>query len=158
MLRLIAVLLLCTTASAQTPRFIQPQGLSKNPAYTHVVEITGGRTLLISGQIALDAQGKLVGAGDFAAQAKQVMDNLGTALRAAGMDYGNVVKLNSYVIEMPKNLPAYRTVRSHYFSGEHVPASTTVGVAALAIDGALLEVEAIAVASSAQSARARIRK
>src|SRR5438477_6389228 len=78
MLRFIAVLLLCTTASAQTARFIQPQGLSKNPAYTHVVEVSGGRTLLISGQVALDAQGKLVGAGDFAAQAKQVMDNLGT--------------------------------------------------------------------------------
>jgi enamine deaminase RidA (YjgF/YER057c/UK114 family) len=71
-------------------RFIHPEGLAPSPSYTHVVEVWGGRTVYISGQIALNAQGQLVGAGDFEAQARQVFGNLALALASAGLTFGHV--------------------------------------------------------------------
>src|SRR5688572_987740 len=63
-------------------RFINPKMLAKPPGYTHVVEVTGGRTVYIAGQIALDSAGNVVGRGDFRAQTEQVFENLKTALES----------------------------------------------------------------------------
>ena len=76
-------------------RFIHPEGLAEATGYTPVVEVRGGRTVYVSGQIALDAQGQLVGAGDFEAQARQVFGNLALALASAGMAFGHVVRLGT---------------------------------------------------------------
>ena len=132
-------------ASAHGFRYLNPSGLSKPTGYTHVVEVPdGGRTLYLSGQIALDAQGKLVGAGDFARQAEQVFANIDAALKAAGASFANVVKIDMYVTDMSQ-LAALRAARDKYVYTKHPPASTLVEVSRLARDGLLLEVEATAV-------------
>jgi enamine deaminase RidA (YjgF/YER057c/UK114 family) len=82
----------------------------------------------------------------FQAQAVQVMENIKTALAAVGGSFENVVKLNSYLVDIAANQPTYRDVRGSYFSGKAaLPASTSVGVPGLAQAGYLIEVEAIAV-------------
>lgn len=126
--------------------YINPASLSNPPGYTHVVTVTGGTTLYISGQIALDREGNLVGEGDFRAQAEQVFRNLGSALAAAGATFEDVIKLNFYILDyQPDYRFTIREVGSQFLSSGHRPASTLVGVAALAFEGLLLEVEAVAV-------------
>lgn len=125
-------------------RFLQPEGLAVSPNYTQVVEVRGGRTAYLSGQIAVDADGKVVGADDFEAQARQVFENLRIALTAVGMDFGHVIKLNLYLTDM-SHLPDMSRVRAEYVRNNPPPASTLVQVAALAYPGLLFEAEAIAV-------------
>jgi enamine deaminase RidA (YjgF/YER057c/UK114 family) len=143
-----ALILLATSggAMAQEKQFIQPDGLSKPPTYTHVVIAQGGRTVFLSGQVAANAKGEVVGKGDLRAQTTQVMENLKTALAAAGATFADVVKSNTYVVNLkPEDLPVVREVRGKYFAGAHPPASTLVGVTALASPDYLIEIEAIAV-------------
>lgn len=130
------------TAQAHT-RFINPPTLPAPPGYSQVVEVGGGRTLYISGQVALDAAGHVVGAGDFRAQIEQVFANLQAALDAAGATFAHVVKLNYYVIDMA-HLPILREVRDRYLNRPAPPASTLVEVRRLALEEFLVEVEAIA--------------
>jgi enamine deaminase RidA (YjgF/YER057c/UK114 family) len=127
-------------------RFHNPKSLSKPPGYTHVVEMTApGRTVWIAGQLGLDQTGKVVGApGDFRAQAKQTFENLKAALAEIGANFTHVVKLNNYLVDI-KHLPIFREVRDQYLNTAAPPASTTLAIAQLARDGALIEVEAIAV-------------
>src|SRR3954454_15729834 len=89
-------------AMAQVKR-TNPPALSTPTGYTHIVEVTGpNRTIYISGQIAFDKDGKVVGAGDMKTQAEQVFKNLETALTAAGAKFSDVVKMNSYITDMSK--------------------------------------------------------
>ena len=107
-----------------------------------MVEITGpGRIVYIAGQLGLKPDGKI--AGDFRAQAIQAFENLKNALAAVGAGFDDVVKLNNYLIDIPANLPVYREVRDKYVNTASPPASTTIGVPALARGDALFEVEAI---------------
>jgi enamine deaminase RidA (YjgF/YER057c/UK114 family) len=124
-------------------RRINPPTLSKPPGYTHVVVATGLRTIYISGQTAVDKEGNVVGPGDFRAQAKQVFENLRAALAAAGADFGDIVKLNIYVLDMT-HAPALREIRDNYLASGP-PAATLVEVKKLARDEFMLEIEAIAV-------------
>lgn len=121
-------------------------GLFKNPAYSHVAIASGARTIYISGQVAMDSQGNLVGAGDLGAQTEQVMRNLGLALAGAGASFADVVKITTYVVDYK---PEYRAIiskaRTPFFAGREPPASTLVGVSALALPGWLIEIEAVAV-------------
>jgi 2-iminobutanoate/2-iminopropanoate deaminase len=120
-----------------------PPALSRPTGYTHIVEVTGPvKTIYISGQIAFDKDGNVVGAGDMKAQADQVFKNLEAALAAAGATFADVVKMNTYVTDMEK-APAVREVRARYF-GETTPASTLVQVARLARPELMLEIEVIA--------------
>ena len=120
-----------------------PPALSKPTGYTHVVEVTGpAKMVFIAGQIALDKDGNVVGAGDMTAQAEQVFKNVEAALAAAGAKFTDVVKMNTYVTDMDK-APAVREVRAKYF-GETTPASTLVQVVKLARPEFLLEIEVIA--------------
>jgi 2-iminobutanoate/2-iminopropanoate deaminase len=135
------------SAGAKSPkvRYSNPDGLSTPRGYTHVVEVTSGRMVFIAGQVALDAKGNVVGTNDFRAQANQVFENLRTALHSVGADFGDLVKINSYILEMSQ-LPVLREVRDKYFAGvDHRPASTLVQVQKLAQDQFLLEIEAVAV-------------
>ena len=134
------------TAKTRTFRLLNPPGLAKSARYSHVVEVTGGKLVFVSGQVAQDGAGKLVGAGDFAAQTRQVFENLKTALAGVGADFGNVIKIDSYITDIASNIEKYREIRQAYLGkSPEPPASTTVGVPRLVNEGYLLEVEAIAV-------------
>ena len=147
-MRILLMLLLTAVpalAFAQAPKIkrTNPPELSKPTGYTHVVEATGGKTVYISGQIALDKDGKVVGQGDMKAQAEQVFRNLQAALAAAGATFKDVVKMNTYTTDMSQ-VQAVRDVRARYF-GDVTPASTLVQVVHLARPEFLLEIEVIAV-------------
>jgi 2-iminobutanoate/2-iminopropanoate deaminase len=136
-------LLLPMVAFAQVKR-TNPPALSAPTGYTHIVEVTGpAKTIYISGQIAFDKDGKVVGAGDMKAQAEQVFKNLQTALEAAGATFSDVVKMNSYITDMSK-AQAVRDVRARYFK-DATPASTFVEVKGLVRPELLLEIEVVAV-------------
>jgi len=126
-----------------TPTFSNPPGLSTPRGYTHVVDVPAGRTLYIAGQVAFDAEGKVVGKGDVRAQTEQVFRNLKIALESAGATFADVVKLNWYVKDMSQ-LGVYRDVREQYLGTGPRPASTLVEVKGLALEDLLIEVEAIA--------------
>jgi enamine deaminase RidA (YjgF/YER057c/UK114 family) len=142
-------------AVAARIRFINPQGLSRPPTYTQIVEVVSpGRTIYVSGQLGTDRDGKLAG-GDFAAQAEQVFKNLQVALASVGASCADIVKLNSYLAQMA-HLPILREVRARYLNPAALPASTTIAVSGFAREGALLEIEAVAVLAP-RAARARRR-
>ncbi len=123
--------------------FSNPPGLSTPRGYSHVADVPAGRTLYIAGQVAFDAEAKVVGKGDVRAQTEQVFKNLKTALESAGASFSDVVKLNWYVRDVSQ-LAIYREVREKYFGVGPFPASTLVEVKALVIDDLLIEVEAVA--------------
>ena len=146
MLFTLGLVLIPVLAMAQIKR-TNPPALSTPTGYTHVVEVTGPtRLVYISGQIALDKDGKVVGNGDMKAQAEQVFKNLQTALAAAGAKFSDVVKMNSYITDMSK-AQAVRDVRARYF-GDVTPASTFVEVKGLVRPELMLEIEVIAVTST----------
>ena len=119
-----------------------PEGVAAGRGYSQVV--TGrGRLVVVSGQIAQDERGELVGAGDPAAQAERVFENLRRCLAAAGAGFGDVVKLTFFVLDIA-DLPAVREARDAVVDTTRPPASTAVQVAALFAPGYLLEVEALA--------------
>jgi reactive intermediate/imine deaminase len=138
---------LATLVSAQGGRSViqrmNPAGLSTPTGYSHVVSARGGRTIYISGQVALDAKGELVGAGDMAAQTRQVFANLDTALKAAGASFADVVKTNYYIRDAAQ-VQVIRDVRAQYV-GKELPASTLVEVSRLARPDFLIEIEVVAV-------------
>ncbi len=125
---------------------IRPDGMANNPAYTHVVAARGERLVHISGQVAVDAGGAIVGVGDLAAQTQQVMENLQTALGAARATFENVVKITTFVVGyQPEHRAVISEVRGRYLPADAPPASTLVGVSALAAPEFLIEIEATAV-------------
>ena len=127
--------------------FINPEGMHRPTGYTHVVEVTAGRPVFISGQVALDGAGELVGPGDVAAQARQVFENLQAALGSVGAGFEQVVKLTFYLVDATQ-MPAVRDVRDRYVDTARPPASTAVEVRRLVRDDLLVEVEAVAILPS----------
>jgi enamine deaminase RidA (YjgF/YER057c/UK114 family) len=124
---------------------VNPDALMKPTGYSHVVTVGGGRLVFVAGQVALDKDGNVVGKGDLAAQARQVYANLAAALAAAGAAPKDVVKATGYVVGyQPSQLPILREARQAFFAGADPPASTLVGVSALAREEFLIEVEVIA--------------
>lgn len=126
-------------------KFINPATLPKPMGYTQLVEARGGRTVYLSGQIALDASGQIVGVADFETQARQTFRNIQSGLESVGLDFSHVVKINLYVLDVA-NLQTLRRVRDEFVNLEHPPASTLVQVAALFRPEFLVEADAIAVA------------
>jgi reactive intermediate/imine deaminase len=109
-----------------------------------VVDAPASRIVSLSGQVPLDAAGNLVGEGDFAAQVRQVFENLTAALTAADAAWSDVVKLNYYVRDIGE-VAALRAIRDEYVNTEQPPASTLVEVSRLFRDDVLVEIEAVAV-------------
>ncbi|MEU3777878.1 RidA family protein [Streptomyces sp. NPDC032472] len=120
-----------------------PEGVSPSPQYSHVVWGTG-RFVAVSGQCSFDADGAVVGAGDAAAQARQVFENLRRCLAAAGAGFDDVVKLTYFVTDMA-HMPAVRAARDEVIAPDRLPASTAVQVSALVRPELLVEIEAYAV-------------
>jgi len=124
---------------------IDPEDLPTPESYTHVVRATGSRLVFVAGQVAEDADGNLVGAGDLAAQARQAFANVGRCLAAAGAVPEQVARITIYVVgHRPQYLSDISAARIAVF-GDHRPADTVLGVQTLAEPGRLIEVEAIAV-------------
>jgi enamine deaminase RidA (YjgF/YER057c/UK114 family) len=124
---------------------IHPEGISRPETFTHVVVSHGSRMVFIAGQVAEDGNGNLVGAGDMVAQSRQVFANIGRCLKAAGARPDQVTKLTIFVANYKRDyLPMIETGRVSLF-GNHKPADTLVGVAALSRADYLLEVDAVAV-------------
>jgi 2-iminobutanoate/2-iminopropanoate deaminase len=113
--------------------------------YANLAEIDLGtaRLLVLSGQVALDADGSLVGGDDMAAQATQVFETIGALLAARGAAFSDVVNIRTYLADMDR-LSEYGAVRRKYLTGPP-PTSTTVEVSRLFLPGALLEVDVTAV-------------
>ncbi|WP_328333381.1 RidA family protein [Kribbella sp. NBC_00382] len=122
---------------------LNPEGVAPGNGYSHVVS-GPGRWVAISGQVAFDAEGNLVGEGDAGAQARQVFANLERCLDAAGATFADVVKLNFFVTDVAY-LPAIRVARDAHIDTDKPPASTAVQVVALFRPDVLIEVEAYAV-------------
>ncbi|MFD8947351.1 RidA family protein [Streptomyces xanthophaeus] len=137
-----------TPTDSHLTRIAAPEGVSPGTGYSHVVWGTG-RFVAVSGQCALDERGEVVGAGDPAAQARQVFENLRRCLAAAGATFDDVVKLTYFVTDVA-HLPAVREARDAVIPADRLPASSAVQVAALFRPELLLEVEAFAVVPEAR--------
>jgi enamine deaminase RidA (YjgF/YER057c/UK114 family) len=120
------------------------QELAPPPAYSHVVTARGAPSVWTAGGVPLDADGKLVGAGNHRAQAAQVLDNLLVALREVGAGPEHVVKTTVYVVGEQEALPEVWEVVRQSPIGRALPASTLLGVASLGYRGQLVEIEAVA--------------
>ncbi len=126
--------------------FNNPAGLSRPNGFSHVARTTGRTTLLVSGQVAYDPEGNIVGVGDLARQTEQVYRNIQLALEANGAAMSDIVKTTLFVRELsPDKALVIRQVRANFISTDKPPASTMVGVQSLAKPELLLEVEATAV-------------
>jgi enamine deaminase RidA (YjgF/YER057c/UK114 family) len=131
---------------AMEKQFFNPSNMHRPRGYTHAVAVDGGRLVFVAGQVAFDKDGNLVGKGDLRAQTDKALDNLVAALTAAGATPADVVKLNTYVVDYkPADYPIIREARARTFTGPNPPASTLIGVQALALEDLLIEIEAIAV-------------
>ena len=128
-----------------TLELVNPDDLPTPASYTQVVVATGGRLVFVSGQVADDAHGNLVGAGDLTAQASRAFANVGLCLSAAGVQPEQVARITIYVVHhRPEYLPDISAARVVVF-GDHKPADVLLGVETLAEPGYLIEVEALAV-------------
>lgn len=123
-------------------RLVRAPGLSE-PISHYSDAVVAGRTVYVSGQGSVDARGALVGANDVRAQTRQVLENLKVALVAAGATLDDVVKVTVFLANRDDR-PTVNEVRAEYFKANK-PASTLVEVSRFAIEGMLVEIEAIAV-------------
>jgi enamine deaminase RidA (YjgF/YER057c/UK114 family) len=127
-------------------QYINPDTVSKPANYTHVVVATG-KVVFVSGQVSIDASGAVVGAGDLAAQAEQVFKNLQACLASAGATFADVTKTTTFIVgyQASRDRPILGAVRQKYLPATNPPASTLVGVQALATPDIMIEIEATAV-------------
>ena len=126
---------------------IQPESLSKRVVgghvlYSHVVVVEARKTIFVSGQLARDSQGHVVGAGDMRAQIRHTGENIKTALAAAGASLADIVKTNTYVTNIEEFFK-HTDVRMEYFGA--MPTSTTIEVSKLAHPDLMVEIEVVAV-------------
>lgn len=122
--------------------YLRPAGMPPANGYSHAVAFDGP-TLVISGQVPLDEQGRLVGEGDPRAQLRQVFRNLTAALAAVGATMEQVVKLTVFLTDMA-DLQAFREVRDEFVRLDRPPASSLVQVGGLVNPEFRVEIEAIA--------------
>ncbi|MEN6303429.1 MAG: RidA family protein [Armatimonadia bacterium] len=112
-------------------------------AYSQAMLAQGSKLLFISGQVPVDKDGKLVGEGDFRAQAHQIFRNLQANLVAAGASWNNVAKLTVLLTNM-ENFPIFNEVRQEYLQPDF-PTATAAAITALVNPSWMIEIEAIAI-------------
>ena len=127
-----------------TNRFANPKSMPAPRGYTQVVETKGpARTIYLSGQLGMTADGRFAGS-DFQSQATQCFENLKAGLAAAGAGFEHVVKITNFFTDMG-HLPQFFEIRDRYVNAKAPPASTAIEIKRLAREGALFEIEAVAV-------------
>jgi len=130
-------------AAEAGPRYINPGTLARLDGFTHAVKV--GLTIYVSGEVALDSAGQLVGPGDLAAQARQAFANLAFVLRIAGATPADVLKLNVYVVNYkPADWSIIRAAAGEFFPERNPPAGLVLGVQSLPKEGLLIAVDAVA--------------
>jgi len=125
--------------------YVRPDGLPPVNGYSHAVAFAGPM-IVVSGQVPVNAGGRLVGKDDPAAQIRQVFENLTAALAAAGAGMDQVVKLTVFLTDLA-DLALFRRIRDEYVSTDKPPASSLLQVSALVNPDFLVEVEALAATS-----------
>jgi reactive intermediate/imine deaminase len=125
-----------------TNTLIRAKGLAE-PISHYTDAVVAGKTVYVSGQGSLDESGQLVGRGDVTAQTRKTLDNMKLALAASGATLDDVVKVTVYLANVDDR-PKVNEVRKEYFR-ENKPASTLIQISRFAIEGMLIEIEAIAV-------------
>jgi 2-iminobutanoate/2-iminopropanoate deaminase len=128
--------------------FDNPAGVPAPPPgrYSQLasIDLADRKLLILSGQLAIDDEGKLIGPNDMTAQAEAIFDNIGTMLAAHGATFEHIVNIRSYLTDMSR-IAEYAIARRARLNPDRLPTSTTVEVLRLFVDGALLEVEVTAV-------------
>jgi enamine deaminase RidA (YjgF/YER057c/UK114 family) len=123
---------------------VNPEGLHKPVGYTHVASVEGsGKILYISGQVARNQKGDIVGVGDLETQTRQVYENLSSILKKMNATFSDVTKQNIYTTRLDQ-INIIRKVRDQYLSQVLKPACTLVGVTGLAEKDFLIEIEMVA--------------
>lgn len=124
---------------------INPDGLSKNPAFSQIVTTQGnGKTIYIGGQNSVNENREITGKGDIARQTEQVMKNLQTALLACGATFDNLVKLSIYVVQGQNLYGAFQTSQKFFGNQTNPPVISVLIVAGLANPDFLVEIDATA--------------
>jgi enamine deaminase RidA (YjgF/YER057c/UK114 family) len=144
----VLVMGLSSAGAAQSGRVehINPPTLIRNPAFTQVIAVTGNvKTVYVGGQDAVDSSGAIVGPGDLAAQAQRALQNVATALDAAGAKIEHVVKWNILIVQGQNPGPAFQAFQRAWGTRPNPPAITVAFVAALANPAFLVEIDAVAV-------------
>ena len=124
----------------ESPKLPAPM---RGGAFSAGVEAPAGRTVYVSGQVAMNAEGAVVGEGDAKAQTEKVLENVATVLEEAGGSFDDIVKVTVFITDMAHYDEIHEVRRRHF--GEPYPASSMVEVSALIDPRLLVEVEAIAV-------------
>jgi enamine deaminase RidA (YjgF/YER057c/UK114 family) len=126
-------------------QYINPDGLSRNPAFSHVVTTQGnGKTIYIGGQNSVNAKGEIVGKGDIAMQTEQVMKNLQTALSACAATFDNLVKLSIYIVQGQDIRSGFQASQKFFANLKNPPSISVLIVAGLANPDFLVELDATA--------------
>lgn len=124
---------------------INPEGLSKNPAFSQIVLTQGsGKTIYIGGQNSVNAQGEIVGKGDLAEQTEQTIKNLQIALSACGTTFENIVKLSIYLVQGQDLYRGFQVSQKYFGNLTNPPAISVLVVAGLANPDFLVEIDATA--------------
>jgi enamine deaminase RidA (YjgF/YER057c/UK114 family) len=126
---------------------INPASLYDSVAYgfSHATLQEGGRTLHLAGQVAWDGSGELVGPGDLGAQTRQALANLRTVLAEVGATPADIVRIRTYIVDhTPDKLGTIAEAMAGFYDGGLPAPNTVIGVAALALPGFLIEIEATA--------------
>ena len=126
---------------------VNPPTLVKPVGYSHGFEAQGGKTLYMSGQVATDKAGTVVGKGDLVAQFRQVCENLKALVMARGGQMNDIVKLTMYVLSKADYKAKAKDIGLVYrdYFGRHFPAMTLVEVKGLYDDDCAIEIEGVAV-------------
>jgi enamine deaminase RidA (YjgF/YER057c/UK114 family) len=135
-----------STGDSGSVRYINPDSLNKNPAFTNVVVVEGNvKTVHIGGQDAVNASGEIVGKGDIVAQIRQILANLRAALEAGGARPEHIIKWNLYVVEGQPLQAGFAAFQNAWPETPDPPAITMAFVSALAHPDFLVEMDAVAV-------------
>ncbi|MBS1531413.1 MAG: RidA family protein [Bacteroidetes bacterium] len=150
LLILVPLLLSSAMALAQTDtplvKLINPATVAAPRGYSHAAEIDLGtcKMLILSGQVAFDNEGHLVGPGDYEKQTEQIFRNIKHIVESAGGKMDNLVKIGVYMRDVGQ-IQAFRTARDKFVNTKTPPASTLVEVSELFRDDVLIEIEATAI-------------
>lgn len=125
-----------------TRELVNPPEIHPPPGYSHIAVSGGGRLAFVAGQAPLDRDFNLIGAGDLAAQTRQVMENLNHALAALAADWTNVVKATVYTT-MPTEYEVIGEAMAAGMDGAEPPAQVIAGVSGLALPEMLIEIELV---------------
>jgi enamine deaminase RidA (YjgF/YER057c/UK114 family) len=129
--------------------FLNPPSSPTPKSYHHAVAVEGGRSIYLSGQVAFDAERKIVGVGDVVAQTRQAMRNLKAAVEAGGGTMSDIVQITTHVVNYDSGqLDDITGTIAEFFSPDSLPANTLVGISSLSTDGLLIEIGGIAITDS----------